>query len=88
MACGADTICIAVIDIPQSVEIVGRTKPAGGRVTRRTGNGKSGGDVIRYRPGQCHGVLPIGGVATIAIQWRRSGTGVAKIAGHRGVRAG
>ena len=47
-----------------------------------------GGEVIRYRSTQRCGALPLSGVATIAIEWRRSRSEVAKVAGHRGVRAG
>ena len=58
---------------------------------RASGRDESGGDVIRHRPvgqRQCDSAQPLSGVATVAIEWRWSGTSVAKVAGHRGVRAG
>jgi hypothetical protein len=88
VASGADFLCIPVIDAPQGVKTIGRTKPTDRRVASLTCSCESGSDVIWNRSAQRHGVLPIRGVATIAIRWRRSGTGVAKIACHGSVRAG
>ena len=58
---------------------------------RASGRDESRSDVIwhgRVGQRQCDGALPLSDVATVAVEWRRSGTGVAKVAGHRDVRAG
>ena len=71
-----------------------RPKPIGRGVARRAGgwddsdDGRVGGEVIRYRPAQSCRALPLSGVATIAIGRRLGGADVAKVAGHRDVRAG
>jgi hypothetical protein len=57
-------------------------------VASRAGGWITGSDVIRYQRTQIRGALPLRSVASVAIRWRRGGTGVAKAAGHGGVRAG
>lgn len=97
VAIGADTACsiIAVIDWKPRV-IKRRRQPTGRVVTRsacgwdNSGDGGVDGEVVRYRPAQRCGALPLSGVAIVAIGWRPSRTDVAKVAsqwwGH--VRAG
>lgn len=54
----------------------------------RTGSRESSPGVIRNGSAQCRGAIPIGSVTAVAIGWRHSRAGMAKIAGHRDVSAG
>ena len=85
MAIGASR---AVVGNPEEIVSKGCTQPRGRRMACCTRSWVTGGDVIGNRPAQRCRALPLSGVATVTIHWRRSGTGVAKIAGDCGVRAG
>jgi hypothetical protein len=61
-----------------------RAQPRGRGVARRAGGWIPGSDVIRYRPAEGRGALPLGDVATVAIGWQRA----AVIAIHMAQRAG
>ena len=89
----ADAIRVAVIETPQTVG-KRRSQPTVRVMASRaggfddSGDGGVGGEVIRYRPAERCGALPLSGVATVTIEWRRSRSEVTKVAGHGGVRAG
>jgi len=82
-----------MVDVPEAVS-KRRPKPVRRGVARRAGgwdnsdDRRIGREVIRYCPAQGCCALPRSSVATVAICRRRSGTGVAKVAGHGGVKAG
>jgi len=61
-----------------------RAEPRGRRVARRASGWITGSDVIRHRPAQRCGALPIRGVAAVAI----GGQGPAVISTHMAKRAG
>ena len=89
----ANAVGVAVIHVP---EIVGkcRPQPTCCGVASRAGSWNNSdcsgvrGQVIRYGPAECRGALPLCCVAAIAISRRHSGTGVAKVTGYGGMRAG
>lgn len=93
MACRANAARVAVIDIPPRVR-KRRAQPIRRGVAgcacgcSDSGCGRVGSEVIRHRPAHCRSALPLGGVATVAVGRGHGGTGVAKVAGHRDVRAG
>jgi len=93
MASRANAARVAVIDIPPRVR-KRRAQPIRRRVAgcacswNDSGGGGVGSEVIRHRSAHRRRALPLGGVATVTIRWRHGGTGVAKGAGHRDVRAG
>jgi hypothetical protein len=92
VACGADAIDPVMVHVEPGVS-KRRPQPTCRVVARGacgwddSGDNGVDGEVIRDRPTQRRGALPLSGVATIAIQRRRSCCEVAKVAGHRGVRA-
>jgi len=92
MASRADAVCAVVIHVP---EIVSKCRPQPtccGVASRASGcddsdGGRVSGDVVRYRPSQRCGALPLRCVAAIAVGRRLSGGDMAKVTGHSGVRA-
>ena len=89
----ANAVGVAVIHAP---EIVGkcRPQPTCGGMAGRAGSWNDAycsgisGEVIRYCSAERRGALPLCRVATVAIGGRHSGTGMAKVARHGGMRAG
>jgi hypothetical protein len=89
----ANAVGFAVIHVP---EIVGkcRPQPTCCGVASRAGSWNDaycsgiGGEVIRYGPAERCSALPLCRVAAIAIRRGHSGTGVAEVARHSGMRAG
>ena len=92
MAIRANTACIAV-GCGEVIVSKRRPQPIRRGVARRAGgwddshDGGVGSSVIGYCPAQRRRALPSSGVATVAISGRHGGTGMAKVAGHCGVRA-
>jgi hypothetical protein len=90
VASGADTACVAVMDIPPRVR-KRRPQPTSRVVAGRAGgcgiddsrHGRVGGEVIRYHPTQSCRAEPLGSMATVAIGRRPGRTGVAKVASQR-----
>jgi hypothetical protein len=90
VANGADAARITVTDTPPRVG-KRRPQPSGRVVAGRacgcgiddSRHGRVGGHVIRYRPTQGCGALPLSGVATVTIGRRPGRTGVAKVASQR-----
>lgn len=80
--------CGMMRDIPPRV-CEGRGRPIGGRMASRAGarSRETRASVVRNGAAKGRRAIPFGGVATVAIEWRHGGTGVAKSAGHRDVRA-